>query len=700
MPHPFEKRLQELENKIDRLERGNHTSGTVVNYSTADKTVDMLIVDPDGTSKALTFPVATNFIPEIGSKAVVTLNGTNPLVVPLNGQTVAADGSWLRSPDYVAGVSGWKIDADGTAEFNNVIVRGTLAAAIMDTAVLAAVTHGGGSNGSAGAIPNGTFDVDISGWTAGANTTIARVTTPVQAGAGAMRLTATGAGSVSANTPTGTSGIPCTPGQQIDMFASFRAGTTARSCFLQFKFYNAAGALIPLWNGGTQGKLVGVSDSSAAYTTQEAWATPPPTAATYAIFVTVTGCINGEIHYVDSIAYNVVSTTGWCADVDPDGAYVNEEGSNEGAQSPLWGAPGVAEIYGFSRAAGGSGISMIAGFHAVSPRQAYTVLANTLAVDSAAGVTVRAFMAFYDSTGALLDTTIGTRPYKANNANPPLANVKESFLAPADAAYAFYGFKTDPSFLHSGRGRVIDINEVRLYETSVIESAVMVPEAQASNSRFPTGIITPYAGSTGLAEPFEGWVPKEGQAVSRSRYADLFALIGTQYGAGDGSTTFNVPADWNSYTPTWTASASAVSIGNGALVGRYKVLGPHTVALQIALSFGSTTNGGTGFYTFTLPFQGSVVEQILRAKAFVATNVNFQGYGIIGVNASALTLYMPNSQSDGRLSPAQNSINPATAGTGVPAIAGNFTWGNGNNITIDGVYETGSTIYPADLIKT
>ncbi len=39
----------------------------------------------------------------------------------------------------------------------------------------------------------------------------------------------------------------------------------------------------------------------------------------------------------------------------------------------------------------------------------------------------------------------------------------------------------------------------------------------------------------------EGFLIENGQAVSRETYADLFAVIGTTYGAGDGSTTFNLP---------------------------------------------------------------------------------------------------------------------------------------------------------------
>ena len=38
-----------------------------------------------------------------------------------------------------------------------------------------------------------------------------------------------------------------------------------------------------------------------------------------------------------------------------------------------------------------------------------------------------------------------------------------------------------------------------------------------------------------------GWLLADGSAISRTTYADLFAAIGTTYGVGDGSTTFNLP---------------------------------------------------------------------------------------------------------------------------------------------------------------
>lgn len=53
----------------------------------------------------------------------------------------------------------------------------------------------------------------------------------------------------------------------------------------------------------------------------------------------------------------------------------------------------------------------------------------------------------------------------------------------------------------------------------------------------PAGVVITYAGSTAP----EGWLLCDGSAVSRDTYATLFDVIGTTYGVGDGSTTFNVP---------------------------------------------------------------------------------------------------------------------------------------------------------------
>lgn len=58
-----------------------------------------------------------------------------------------------------------------------------------------------------------------------------------------------------------------------------------------------------------------------------------------------------------------------------------------------------------------------------------------------------------------------------------------------------------------------------------------------SNVANPAGAVTAFAGASAPS----GWLLCNGAAVSRTSYAALFAVCGTTYGAGDGSTTFNLP---------------------------------------------------------------------------------------------------------------------------------------------------------------
>ena len=53
----------------------------------------------------------------------------------------------------------------------------------------------------------------------------------------------------------------------------------------------------------------------------------------------------------------------------------------------------------------------------------------------------------------------------------------------------------------------------------------------------PPGSVNAFAGAT----PPAGWLLCDGQEIDRTTYADLYTAIGTAWGAGNGTTTFNVP---------------------------------------------------------------------------------------------------------------------------------------------------------------
>lgn len=70
----------------------------------------------------------------------------------------------------------------------------------------------------------------------------------------------------------------------------------------------------------------------------------------------------------------------------------------------------------------------------------------------------------------------------------------------------------------------------------------------------PTGVIQMYGGSSAPT----GWLLCDGTAVSRTTYASLFTAIGTNFGVGNGSTTFNLP-DLRGRSPIGAGTGSGLT---------------------------------------------------------------------------------------------------------------------------------------------
>lgn len=76
----------------------------------------------------------------------------------------------------------------------------------------------------------------------------------------------------------------------------------------------------------------------------------------------------------------------------------------------------------------------------------------------------------------------------------------------------------------------------------------------------PIGSVVMYGGSTAPT----GWLLCNGQAVSRTTYITLFTVIGTTYGVGDGSLTFNVP---DLQAGSTTLLRTPIGAGTGVSIG-------------------------------------------------------------------------------------------------------------------------------------
>ena len=137
-----------------------------------------------------------------------------------------------------------------------------------------------------------------------------------------------------------------------------------------------------------------------------------------------------------------------------------------------------------------------------------------------------------------------------------------------------------------------------------------------------TGIIVPFGGASAPT----GFLLCDGSAVSRTTYATLFGIIGTAYGVGNGSSTFNLPDLRQRFPLGKAASGTGDTLGatGGAINGSHTHTTPaHTHTLPQGTQFntgdlpcvvGSGTdsggNGTSGSADVTPPYQ--VVNYIIK----------------------------------------------------------------------------------------
>jgi microcystin-dependent protein len=93
-----------------------------------------------------------------------------------------------------------------------------------------------------------------------------------------------------------------------------------------------------------------------------------------------------------------------------------------------------------------------------------------------------------------------------------------------------------------------------------------LPATILNYGALPPGSMVGYAGAT-LPGAAGTWLWCQGQLVSRTTYAALFAAIGTLYGVGDGSTTFALP-DMRSRSPVGAGQGAGTDQGGRPLTNR------------------------------------------------------------------------------------------------------------------------------------
>lgn len=149
----------------------------------------------------------------------------------------------------------------------------------------------------------------------------------------------------------------------------------------------------------------------------------------------------------------------------------------------------------------------------------------------------------------------------------------------------------------------------------------------------PIGTISPFGSST----PPTNWLVCDGSAVSRTTYADLFAAIGTSFGSGDGSTTFNLPnlkgrvAVGIDSNDTLFDTIGETGGSKNAVVVQHDHAGLRWIGndnYPISLNQGSASSGYQLHYNATAnPFSQGTINTAFAGES--GTNKNLQPYQVV-----------------------------------------------------------------------
>jgi microcystin-dependent protein len=133
-----------------------------------------------------------------------------------------------------------------------------------------------------------------------------------------------------------------------------------------------------------------------------------------------------------------------------------------------------------------------------------------------------------DATGT--PTPLGIPTYNIN-VDAPSGNGNNAQMQAIDALLQARATVASPAFSGNPTAPtpVSTDNDTSIATTAFVQNLL--------SALVPSGTMMQFAGS---AAP-TGWLLADGSAVSRTTYSSLYAAIGTTYGSGDGSTTFNVP---------------------------------------------------------------------------------------------------------------------------------------------------------------
>ena len=143
----------------------------------------------------------------------------------------------------------------------------------------------------------------------------------------------------------------------------------------------------------------------------------------------------------------------------------------------------------------------------------------------------------------------------------------------------------------------------------------------ARNLATPVGTIAAFGGTSAPS----GWLVCDGSAISRTTYANLFDVIGTSYGSGDGSTTFNLPTQ------------SVLPLGTKVVVKR-KSNADNWYAYKAGTNDLAQNSSSTGTYAkMEVRANGFLGNKYQTSSGFTDENISFNPNGGLIVDLTQAT---------------------------------------------------------------
>lgn len=202
------------------------------------------------------------------------------------------------------------------------------------------------------------------------------------------------------------------------------------------------------------------------------------------------------------------------------------------------------------------------------------------------------------------------------------------------ATYEAKKYATIPIAATQVADGTVSNSEFQFINTLSSNAQTQIDSKLASAGAFTvqTGMIVPF--SAAAASIPAGYLNCDGTAVNRSTYSALFALIGTTYGAGDGSSTFNVPnlasrmaiGKSGTYALGSTGGATTTSFTPSGSVS--VTVNSHTLALSEIPSHSHFTSSSSNGFPNQVQTNGS--RTVTSKSNGGAGNNDYIFFGVIG----------------------------------------------------------------------